>query len=63
MLPYELVKGQVSLDVVEPLAAFLHVAVYTEVCRLTSHVLRVRYTARGSVQLFAAEAAGCACCC
>ena len=58
MLPYQLVKWQVGLDVVEPLAALLHISTDAEVCGLPSHVLRVRHTADGTVQPFAAEAAG-----
>ena len=58
VLPYQLVKWQVGLDVVEPLAAFLHVATDAEVCRLPSHVLRVRDAADGTVQLLTSGSAG-----
>ena len=58
VLPDELIKVQVGLDVIEPPLALLHVATDAEVCRLPSHVLRVRDTTDGTVELFAAEAAG-----
>ena len=58
MFPDELVKVQMRLDVVEPPLALLHVATDAEVCGLPSHVLRVRHTADGTVELFTAEAAG-----
>ena len=58
MFPDELIERQVGLDVVEPPLALLHVATDAEVCGLPSHVLRVRHTADGTVELFAAEAAG-----
>ena len=58
VLPDELVEIQVGLDVVEPLAAFLQVATDAEVCRLALHVLRIRDSADGTVELFAAESAG-----
>ena len=58
MLPDELVVFQVSLDVVEPTLALLNVATDAEVCRLPSHVLRVRHTTDGTVELFATKSAG-----
>ena len=58
VLPYQLIERQVCLDVVEPPLALLQVATDAEVCGLPSHVLRVRHTADGTVELFTAEAAG-----
>ena len=39
LLPDELVEVEMLADVVEPPAAFLHVAVYAKVCRLAFQVL------------------------
>ena len=39
LLPYQLVEVAMLADVVEPPAAFLHVAVNAEVCRLALRML------------------------
>ena len=56
LLPDELIEGQVVLDVIEPLAAFLNVAVDAEISGLSFHVLRVVDTTDGFVQGLAAKA-------
>ena len=50
MLPDELVEVAVALDPIKPPFAFCHVAVDTEVCRLSLHVLTVTNTAHGIVK-------------
>ena len=57
VLPYQLVEGQVLLDVVEPPLPLLNVTVYAEVGGLALHVLRVIDTAHRFVQLLTAESA------
>lgn len=57
LLPYQLVERQVVLDVIEPLAAFLNVAVDAEVYGLPFQVLRIAHSAYGLVQSLTAEAA------
>ena len=57
MLPYQLVEGQVLLDVVEPPLPLLNVTVNAQVCCLALHVLRVIDTAHHFVQLLTAESA------
>ena len=57
MLPYQLVEGQVLLDVVEPPLPLLNVTVDAEVGCLALHVLRVIDTAHHFVQLLTAESA------
>ena len=57
MFPYQLVEGQVLLDVVEPPLPLLNVTVYAEVGCLALHVLRVIDTAHHFVQLLTAESA------
>jgi hypothetical protein len=41
LFPYKLVKWQVVLNILEPLSAFLDVAIYTEISGLPFHVLGV----------------------
>ena len=50
VLPDELVVLTVGANPLEPLAAFLHIAVDTEVCGLAFHVLGIAHTANGIVQ-------------
>ena len=57
LFPNELVKGQVILDILEPLAALLQVAVDAEVYGLPFQVLRIAHAANGLVQSLTAEAA------
>lgn len=57
LFPYQLVEWQMVTDILEPLSAFLAVAVYAEVSGLTFHVLTVGNTADGLVQLLRSEAA------
>jgi len=57
LFPYQLVKGQMVTDILEPFTAFLAVAVYAEVSGLTFHVLRVLYATNGLVQFLRSEAA------
>ena len=56
LLPYQLVKRQILLDVLKPLAALLDVTINAKVCGLSLQVLTIVHTAHGFVQLFAAEA-------
>ena len=57
VLPNQLIKLEVGLDVVKPLAAFRQVSVDADVCRLTFRVLRVRDSSDGSVQPITAKSA------
>ena len=57
VLPDELVVLAVGANPLEPLAAFLHIAVDTEVCGLASHVLRVAHTTDCIIQGEASESA------
>lgn len=57
VLPYQLVEGQMILDVVEYLSAKRHVALDVDVCGLTLQVLGVIDSAHGLVQFLTAVAA------
>ena len=56
LLPYQLVEGQVVLDIVEPTSSFFYVAVDAEVSGLSLQVLGVIDTANNFVQCLTAKA-------
>ena len=56
VFPYQLIKRQMVLDIIEPPLALLQIAVDTKVSRLAFQVLAVIHTTNGFIELLTAEA-------